>query len=308
MQDKKDTLDQNMLFSDEEPDRKTKFLLTKSKANENGDDYFVNIETAYEPFEASKTQNLPPKSLKQESLIESAPPEQIKEEPNVLRKAIGVPETLRNSTSNLKTISVGMLHMNLKTIDLSYNKIRSLPDEITQLLSLQELRLDHNLLHRLPAQFWRLKTLKELNLSRNRITHLPENIHWLQSLEVLKLDYNKLTVVPEHIGVLINLKKLYLHENSIAHLPRELCNLTNLIEFSTEWFLYTKPSNAKIQKNNEVIKSIREFCQKFYFADPIITETRDKQLVPALPIQKVYKPFVIPKGDGAYNDEDQQDN
>jgi len=60
---------------------------------------------------------------------------------------------------------------------------------------------------------------------------------------------------------MVCLRKLYLHENRLTHLPRELANLTSLIEFSTEWFLYTKPSNAKIQKNPDVIKSIRDFCQ-----------------------------------------------
>lgn len=113
-------------------------------------------------------------------------------------------------------------------------------------------------------------------------------------------------MLPENIGVLINLRKLYLHENQIAHLPRELSNLSNLIEFSTEWFLYTKPSNAKIQKNNEVIKSIRDFCLNFHFQDTILIQ--EKQLVSTLSIQKVYKPFVIPNTERAYNDEEDNDN
>ena len=65
---------------------------------------------------------------------------------------------------------------------------------------------------------------------------------------------------------MVCLRKLYLHENYLTHLPRELGNLTNLIEFSSEWFLYTKPSNVKIQKNPDVIKSIRDFCLTFTFA------------------------------------------
>jgi hypothetical protein len=97
------------------------------------------------------------------------------------------------------------------------------------------------------------------------VKELPENFHWLQSLEVLKVDYNKLTELPSSIGVMVCLRKLYLHENRLTHFPRELGNLTNLTEFSTEWFLYTKPSNVKIQKNPDVIKSIREFCLSFNF-------------------------------------------
>ena len=61
------------------------------------------------------------------------------------------------------------------------------------------------------------------------------------------------------------MKKLYLHENELAHLPRDLYKLCNLVELSIEWFLYTKPANGKIQRNLEVIRSIREFCKNFSF-------------------------------------------
>ena len=60
------------------------------------------------------------------------------------------------------------------------------------------------------------------------------------------LNDNKIKVVPLEIGQLTRLTKLHLHQNKIVSLPRELSNLTNLKEFSLEWFIYTKPANAKI--------------------------------------------------------------
>ena len=71
--------------------------------------------------------------------------------------------------------------------------------------------------------------------------------------------------MPEKIGQLSNLKKLHLHENKLATLPRQLSKLVNLIDFSIEWFMYTKPANSKVQKNPDVIKSVRDFCQNFHF-------------------------------------------
>jgi len=61
------------------------------------------------------------------------------------------------------------------------------------------------------------------------------------------------------------LKKLHLHENKLENLPRELSKLVNLIDFSLEWFMYTKPANSRVQKNPDVIKSVRDFCQNFQF-------------------------------------------
>lgn len=72
-----------------------------------------------------------------------------------------------------------------------------------------------------------------------------------------------LTRLPEKIGLMTNLWKLHLHENQLTELPRELGKLANLVDFSLEWFMYTKPANARVQKNPEVIKSVREFCQNF---------------------------------------------
>lgn len=49
----------NMLLTDEEVGRRTNFLLTKSGAVDALDDYFVNIETAVEPFDPSRTLEKP---------------------------------------------------------------------------------------------------------------------------------------------------------------------------------------------------------------------------------------------------------
>ena len=71
--------------------------------------------------------------------------------------------------------------------------------------------------------------------------------------------------MPERIGAMTSLKKLHLHENRLATLPRDFSKLLNLVDFSLEWFMYTKPANSRIQKNPEVIKSVRDFCSNFRF-------------------------------------------
>ena len=85
------------------------------------------------------------------------------------------------------------------------------------------------------------------------------------NLETLQLNDNQLLYLPEKLGSLVNLRKLHVHENRLATLPREFSKLLNLVDFSIEWFMYTKPANSRVQKNPEVIKSVRDFCQNFRF-------------------------------------------
>lgn len=94
---------------------------------------------------------------------------------------------------------------------------------------------------------------------------MPPNFEWLHNLDCLTINDNLLEKLPEKIGLLSSLKKLHLHENRLASLPRELSKLVNLADFSLEWFMYTKPANARVQKNPEVIKSVRDFCSNFHF-------------------------------------------
>ena len=101
--------------------------------------------------------------------------------------------------------------------------------------------------------------------SNNNIQTLPENFEWLVNLECLQINDNQMLYLPEKLGSLANLKKLHVHENKLATLPREFSKLHNLADFSIEWFMYTKPANSRIQKNPEVIKSVRDFCQNFRF-------------------------------------------
>jgi len=69
---------------------------------------------------------------------------------------------------------------NLKSLDLSFKKLHSLPSYLFELTSLENLNLSHNQLKELPKEMIKLKSLKVLDISWNRITQnidfLPTNI------------------------------------------------------------------------------------------------------------------------------------
>lgn len=77
-------------------------------------------------------------------------------------------------------------------MDISFNQISSLPDEIAELQNLASLNLSHNSLSLLPDSLSSMDSLIELDISYNQISHHFE----LSSLEVLKAANNLLTSLP----------------------------------------------------------------------------------------------------------------
>ena len=81
--------------------------------------------------------------------------------------------------------------------DLSDRGLTSLPAEIGQLTSLQQLMLGGNQLTALPAEIGQLTSLHTLRLNdKNQLTALPPGITQLTSLQQLTLDRNLLTALP----------------------------------------------------------------------------------------------------------------
>lgn len=60
---------------------------------------------------------------------------------------------------------------NLKSLDLSFKKLYSIPKYVFELSSLEDLNLSHNQLKELPQEILKLKSLKNLDISWNHITH-----------------------------------------------------------------------------------------------------------------------------------------
>lgn len=60
---------------------------------------------------------------------------------------------------------------NLKSLDLSFKKLHSIPKYVFELSSLENLNLSHNQLQELPQEILKLKSLKYLDISWNHITH-----------------------------------------------------------------------------------------------------------------------------------------
>ncbi|KAJ4709598.1 LRR receptor-like kinase family protein [Melia azedarach] len=109
----------------------------------------------------------------------------------------------------------------------------SVPDTtIGKLSKLQSLDLSNNKITSLPSDLWSLGSLKILNLSRNQISgSLPSNIGNFGLLEVFDLSHNNFSgEIPAAISSLVSLKVLRLDGNMFQwSIPPGLLNCQSLV-------------------------------------------------------------------------------
>jgi Leucine-rich repeat (LRR) protein len=118
----------------------------------------------------------------------------------------------------------------IATLDVSFNQLQSLPDEITSLCFLQTLgKIDptSSLLSMLPSNSYLIFISTE-DVSCNKLQALPKSIGSLENLTVLKANGNQIAALPSSIGDLQNLQQLILSENNLTALPQELEGCTSL--------------------------------------------------------------------------------
>ncbi|NXT08658.1 MFHA1 protein, partial [Prunella fulvescens] len=142
----------------------------------------------------------------------------------------------------------------LEELDLSFNRLRRLPEGLGRLRHLRTLDVDHNLLPSFPAPLLELAALEELDCSGNRhlgalpegiaalrrlkilwlsgtgLASLPEGLCQLSALESLMLDGNRLQALPAGFGRLQRLKMLNLSSNQLGEFPSAILELSSLEE------------------------------------------------------------------------------
>lgn len=144
----------------------------------------------------------------------------------------------------------------LQILELKNNKLRTVPDEIFQLVNLKCLKMDSNYIKEIPVGLCNsLKQLEILSFYDNVLNKVPVEIaNWKQTLIYLNLAENHIDVLPSEIGELSKLNSLHLEHNHFCVLPVSILNLLNLKEFGLDWFKYAWPMLKVVQQ----WKSIQE--------------------------------------------------
>jgi len=115
----------------------------------------------------------------------------------------------------------------LEILDLSNNKLSTLPNEIKQLHKLKILFASQNCFETLPEALGECENLEMVGFKSNRIkvvpeTSLPARLRWLI------LTDNKIEKLPDSLGERPRLQKLALAGNQLSTLPTTLHKLKNL--------------------------------------------------------------------------------
>ncbi|CAM9464895.1 unnamed protein product [Lampetra fluviatilis] len=131
-------------------------------------------------------------------------------------RLISLPPTLRGLTS-------------LSILFLANNCLQELPEWLGQLRSLTRLSVkDNDLCSVPPSSLEGLSALCCLDLSNNRLETLPEELGSLHCLEDLDLSRNSLASLPASLSGMNRLKSLFLHDNRLISVPASLASLPAL--------------------------------------------------------------------------------
>lgn len=87
----------------------------------------------------------------------------------------------------------------LNWLELEYNSIISLPDEIRNCKNLKYIHLSHNELETITEWIGELSELSTLDISNTNVSKLPESIGNLKNLKYLYIGNTKITELPESL-------------------------------------------------------------------------------------------------------------
>src|SRR5271156_3318991 len=133
---------------------------------------------------------------------------------------------LKNNQDNVNII--------IRILNVSYNQLQTIPKELGQLASLQELYLSNNQIQTIPKELGQLASLQKLYLSNNQLQTIPKELGQLVSLQELYLSNNQLQTIPKELGQLASLQELDLDNNQLQTIPKELGQLASLRYFQLD--------------------------------------------------------------------------
>ncbi|XP_065354047.1 leucine-rich repeat-containing protein 40-like [Cloeon dipterum] len=111
----------------------------------------------------------------------------------------------------------------LTELNLSNNKLTTLPTTLTACKRLQYLEVSQNLLTDLPPNFDAFEQLREINFSFNRFEAVPACLYGLPKLEILMCRDNKIKEIDAvGLGSIPRLATLDLSNNDISSVPPQL--------------------------------------------------------------------------------------
>ncbi|KAI6184495.1 Leucine-rich repeat-containing protein 57 [Aphelenchoides bicaudatus] len=182
---------------------------------------------------------------------------------------------LQLKNCNIKEIpsSVDEVANILRNLDLSENKIVSLPPKISSFQSLKQLHLQRNRFTLLPDEIGCLKTLELLDVSFNKLSTLPSSLAGCSALKTLNASNNVLTDFPVGVCHALQVDNVDLSNNLIETLPDDISHL-NAIELNLNKNRLNKLNDNLADCKNLRVFRVEENClDKCEFTPKILGES-----------------------------------
>lgn len=127
-------------------------------------------------------------------------------------------------------------------------RLKEVPLEVfTEFPNLQWLDLSRNRLKTIPSQLGMLKKLKKLILNKNKIEALPSEIGDLEDLRILVISQNELETLPPEIGNLKKLRYIDMWSNNVTGLPSTVEEMYALEEIDLRVIVMTEQEQENIR-------------------------------------------------------------
>jgi len=151
----------------------------------------------------------------------------------------------------------------LEYLDMTDNKLSSLPDDFGKLKNLKILFLSNNLFTKLPTILAECPKLSMIGFRNNQINTvaedaLPRSTRWLI------LTDNELTILPDSIGNLAHLQKCMLSGNQLTSLPQSMkkCHNLELLRIAVNQLTELPSWLLQLPKLSWLAYSGNPFCAK----------------------------------------------
>ena len=142
-----------------------------------------------------------------------------------------IKDTVRSldlSKNKLKVIPDYMgTFANLKHLNLNDNKVGTVPSSIGDLSKLESLSMRNNILVTLPRSLESLSHLRSVDLSGNHISSFPKQFVNLKHLDMIDLSRNKITEIPDGVEGL-QVSELNLNQNQISKMSESIASCPRL--------------------------------------------------------------------------------
>ncbi|KAI7899069.1 uncharacterized protein BX663DRAFT_518973 [Cokeromyces recurvatus] len=125
-------------------------------------------------------------------------------------------------------------------LDISRNRLDSLPSQISELIHLRILNATSNQITEIPSELFALKELEVLSLSQNQITFIPEDMpRLLPNLVTFRIAANLIESLPKRLNYWQKLRHLQLGSvyggNKLIQLPDSLTEMPVLEELDVSY-------------------------------------------------------------------------